>query len=152
MKMHGIKSSQIKEIGFDSASGAMAVRFNSGGLYHYSGVTPETFDAFKSAESPGSFFGANIKGKFDFKKITEKKGRREMTAKTTKTTKKSTIKDYRALRRKMDLNQTEFWNRLGVTQSGGCRYESGRKVPKAVAVLAHLVYVQGMELDARDFK
>jgi DNA-binding transcriptional regulator YiaG len=62
------------------------------------------------------------------------------------------IKDYRMLRAKLHLNQTEFWNRIGVTQSGGCRYESGRKPPKAVAVLAHLVYIKGEEIDARGFK
>lgn len=63
-----------------------------------------------------------------------------------------TIKDYRALRRKLDLNQGEFWGRLGVTQSGGSRYESGRAVPKAVSVLAHLVYIKGQEIDAREYK
>ena len=55
--------------------------------------------------------------------------------------KKSLIKDYRALRRKLDLNQTEFWSRLGVTQSGGSRYEaSSRKVPKPVAMQAVNAY------------
>lgn len=68
------------------------------------------------------------------------------------------IRDYRALRRKLDLNQTEFWNRLGVSQSGGSRYESGRPVPTPVAVLAQLIYVKRNdpinvnELDAREFK
>lgn len=32
--------------------------------------------------------------------------------------------------------QGEFWPRLGVTQSAGSRYESGREVPKPVAMLA----------------
>lgn len=48
------------------------------------------------------------------------------------------IKDYRSLRRKMDLNQSEFWGRLGITQSGGSRYESGRKIPKPVMALVVL--------------
>ena len=57
------------------------------------------------------------------------------------TKKQATIKDYRALRRKLYLNQTEFWSRLGVTQSGGSRYEaSSRKVPKPVAMLAVIAY------------
>lgn len=62
------------------------------------------------------------------------------------------IKDYKTLRVKMRLNQTEFWSRIGVTQSGGSRYEGGSKVPKAVAILAHLVYIKGMDIDAREFK
>ena len=57
------------------------------------------------------------------------------------TKKQTTIKDYRALRRKLDMNQTEFWSRLGVTQSGGSRYEaSSRRVPKPVAMLAVIAY------------
>jgi len=68
------------------------------------------------------------------------------------TKKTALIKDYRNVRRKLDLNQAEFWSRLGITQSGGSRYESGRPVPKATAVLAHLVYIKGMDIDAREFK
>lgn len=55
--------------------------------------------------------------------------------------KQSFIKDYRALRRKLDMNQTEFWSRLGITQSGGSRYEaSSRRVPKPVAMMAVIAY------------
>lgn len=55
--------------------------------------------------------------------------------------KQPTIKDYRALRRKLDMNQTEFWSRLGITQSGGSRYEaSSRRVPKPVAMMAVIAY------------
>lgn len=66
--------------------------------------------------------------------------------------KSALIKNYRDVRRKLDINQSEFWNRLGITQSGGSRYESGRPVPKSTAVLAHLIYIKGMDIDARDFK
>ena len=38
------------------------------------------------------------------------------------------------------LNQKEFWGRVGVTQSGGSRYESGREMPEAVQALLALVY------------
>lgn len=46
----------------------------------------------------------------------------------------------RAYRQKHQLNQTEFWSRVGVTQSGGSRYESGRNVPKPVQLLLQLAY------------
>lgn len=36
------------------------------------------------------------------------------------------------------LNQKNFWARYGVTQSGGSRYESGRNIPKPLAILLHL--------------
>jgi len=42
------------------------------------------------------------------------------------------------MRKKLNLNQTEFWTRYGVTQSGGSRYESGRNIPKPLAILLWL--------------
>lgn len=46
----------------------------------------------------------------------------------------------RALRYRTGLNQSDFWSRIGVTQSGGSRYESGRRVPKPVQILLDLAY------------
>jgi hypothetical protein len=43
-----------------------------------------------------------------------------------------------AIRRASKLNQQKFWSKLGVTQSGGSRYECGRTVPKPVRMLAAL--------------
>lgn len=43
-----------------------------------------------------------------------------------------------AARVKENLNQTDFWTRYGVTQSGGSRYESGRNIPKPLAILLWL--------------
>ncbi len=47
----------------------------------------------------------------------------------------STIADDR---KKEGLNQKDFWARYGVTQSGGSRYESGRNIPKPLAILLWL--------------
>lgn len=44
------------------------------------------------------------------------------------------------LRTKRGENQTDFWKRLGVTQSGGCRYEAGRAMSPAIKRLYYLVY------------
>jgi hypothetical protein len=44
------------------------------------------------------------------------------------------------LRKKLALNQSEFWSRIAVTQSGGSRYESGRNLPRTVQLLLHLTY------------
>jgi transcriptional regulator with XRE-family HTH domain len=52
----------------------------------------------------------------------------------------------RDIRRRMGLNQEEFWTRIGVTQSGGSRYESGREMPRPVRELFRLVYVEGVDL------
>jgi transcriptional regulator with XRE-family HTH domain len=47
---------------------------------------------------------------------------------------------FKKLRLKLGLNQQEFWSRLGVTQSGGSRYESGRRVPEPIKKLIELAY------------
>ena len=46
----------------------------------------------------------------------------------------------KAKRIKLGLNQSEFWSPLGVTQSGGSRYESGRKIPRPVQKLLAIAY------------
>lgn len=50
------------------------------------------------------------------------------------------------VRRKLGLNQQEFWTKIGVTQSGGSRYESGRDMPKPVRELLRLVHVEKIDL------
>ena len=56
------------------------------------------------------------------------------------------IDNPREIRKKMGLNQQEFWGQIGVTQSGGSRYESGRAIPKAVRELLRLVYLERVDL------
>ena len=54
--------------------------------------------------------------------------------------------DAREIRRKLGLNQQQFWSTLGVTQSGGSRYESGRNMPRPVRELLRLVHVEGIDI------
>jgi transcriptional regulator with XRE-family HTH domain len=56
------------------------------------------------------------------------------------------ITNPREIRRRLRMNQQEFWSRIGVTQSGGSRYESGRTMPKPVRELLRLVHIEGIEL------
>ena len=44
------------------------------------------------------------------------------------------------------MNQQTFWSAIGVTQSGGSRYETGRAMPKPVCELLRLVHVEGIDL------
>ncbi len=55
------------------------------------------------------------------------------------------IKEFR---KKTGENQQTFWSVLGVTQSGGSRYESGRKIPKSVKKLLRLKFEQGVDVGA----
>lgn len=52
----------------------------------------------------------------------------------------------REIRRKLGLNQQQFWGMIGVTQSGGSRYESGRNMPRPVRELLRLVHVERLDL------
>lgn len=56
------------------------------------------------------------------------------------------IHNPRGIRRRLGMNQQEFWGRIGVTQSGGSRYESGRNMPKPVQELLRVVHVDQIDL------
>ncbi|HAP40046.1 MAG TPA: transcriptional regulator [Nitrospira sp.] len=45
-----------------------------------------------------------------------------------------------AYRSKKNMNQTTFWSRVGTTQSGGSRYESGRTIPTPTKILLTIAY------------
>ena len=50
-------------------------------------------------------------------------------------------KEVSALRTRLSLTQREFWKRVGMTQSAGCRYERGnRTLPKTTQMLITLAY------------
>lgn len=52
----------------------------------------------------------------------------------------------RDIRYKRGLNQYEFWSQIGVTQSGGSRYENGRNIPKPVQELLRLVHMEQIDI------
>ena len=54
----------------------------------------------------------------------------------------------RQIRKTLNLNQAEFWGPVGVTQSGGSRYESGRDIPNAVKTVLRITY--GTEQEATE--
>lgn len=54
--------------------------------------------------------------------------------------------DVREIRRKLGMNQQQFWSKLGVTQSGGSRYESGRNIPRPVQHLLRLVHIEQIDI------
>lgn len=58
---------------------------------------------------------------------------------------KETRINYRDMRKSMGLNQQEFWSQVGVTQSGGSRYESGRGVPVQVVEQVRLRHELGID-------
>ena len=61
---------------------------------------------------------------------------------TTKTPKLAPITGEAALamRQKAGTNQSVFWSRVGIGQSAGSRYESGRNIPRPVQMLLRIAY------------
>ena len=53
----------------------------------------------------------------------------------------------REIRKKAGLTQSEFWEAVGCTQSGGSRYEAGRRLPKPVRELIRIVYIEKIPLE-----
>ena len=54
--------------------------------------------------------------------------------------------DAREIRQELGMNQQQFWSALGITQSGGSRYESGQSMPKSVRELFRLLYVERIDI------
>ena len=50
------------------------------------------------------------------------------------------------IRKSIGENQTEFWRRFGITQSGGSRYEGGR-LPARPTQLLMALYLTGRVTD-----
>ncbi len=46
--------------------------------------------------------------------------------------------EIRSIRKKQGLNQTVFWARFLVTQTTGCRYESGQDIPTTTQILLNI--------------
>lgn len=57
---------------------------------------------------------------------------------TSKAKLKPIPKDLADFRSEQGLNQSAFWSRYGVTQSGGSRYEGGRTLPAPLKILLRL--------------
>ena len=62
-------SSMIQRCFYDYTKQILKVQFQSGQLYEYANVEPETYQSLCIAESSGQFFVQNIKGKYDYSQL-----------------------------------------------------------------------------------
>lgn len=62
--MKKVNSSNIAEIGYNRLQLTLFVRFHSGALYRYDGVTNAEWDAFDAASSKGQYLNKAIKPKY----------------------------------------------------------------------------------------
>lgn len=64
-----VKSSNVAAYGYDKKTQTLAIAFNHGGTYHYSGVSAEAHEELTKAKSFGKHFLTNIRGNFPHKKL-----------------------------------------------------------------------------------
>lgn len=62
-------SSQVKAIGYDSATQTLAVKFHTGDEYRYMQVPADEVQAMRECKSAGKFLSLRIKGRFKFEKV-----------------------------------------------------------------------------------
>ncbi len=67
--MQSVKSSNIASCGHCAKTNTMAVKFKSGGTYHYPDVDREVFDNLMVAESVGKHYHAKIRGNYVGEKV-----------------------------------------------------------------------------------
>lgn len=68
-EVHTTRSGMVKTITYNHADKLLTLEFSSGGSYEYEDVPKEVFEGLIGAESAGKYFHANIKGKYESKKV-----------------------------------------------------------------------------------
>jgi hypothetical protein len=69
MNRKSVESSNILSIGYDYITMILEVEFKYSGIYHYSEVPQEIYDALMTANSKGKYLNANIKGVYSYIKL-----------------------------------------------------------------------------------
>lgn len=73
--MHPVKSSNIKAVGYDERTRVLRIEFLHGkAAYEYLDVEKEALEGLLTAESVGKYFGAHIKGLYEYRKVPAQKG------------------------------------------------------------------------------
>ena len=69
MEMQYVESSNLRAVGYEQASGILAIEFKDGSIYEYYDVPQYEFDGLMSAESKGKYGHANIYKRYKQQKI-----------------------------------------------------------------------------------
>lgn len=70
---NAIVSTHLVSAGYDRAAQILEIEFRSGAVYRYVAVPPEIFADLMKAESKGRYFERNIRTKFAFHRMPEKR-------------------------------------------------------------------------------
>ncbi len=63
------ESSSIAAIAYEAEDLTLYVRFKNGRIYRYAGVQASVYEAFAEADSKGSFFNAQIQGRYPYSQL-----------------------------------------------------------------------------------
>lgn len=69
MNRQGVKSSNLKSVGYDAGTATLEVEFTNGSVWSYADVPADVYADMMKAGSVGSFFAKAVKPKFDGTKV-----------------------------------------------------------------------------------
>jgi len=69
LTMLPVNSSMALTVGYDHLCQILQVEFNSGLVYQYEAVEPETWESLQTADSTGRFFNSEIKGNYQCRRV-----------------------------------------------------------------------------------
>ncbi|MBQ6627966.1 MAG: KTSC domain-containing protein [Methanobrevibacter sp.] len=69
MELKEVVSSNITNVGYENDT--LFVKYKSGATYKYKNFPQELYESFLEAESKGRFMNTEVKGKYEYEKITE---------------------------------------------------------------------------------
>ncbi|MRR33188.1 KTSC domain-containing protein [bacterium] len=69
MDRQRVSSSNLHSVGYDPDTMVLEIKFQSSGIYRYSGVPEERYLGLMRAGSKGSYFDAYIKNRYPTRKV-----------------------------------------------------------------------------------
>lgn len=69
MERQPVSSSNLRSVGYDAATQTLEVEFHGGRIYRYDGVPESVYRGLMAAASHGSYFHANIRNKYPYRRI-----------------------------------------------------------------------------------
>jgi len=67
--MQDVQSSALRSVGYAAGSQTLAITFESGSTYEYSGVPRHVYEELLSAPSKGTYFNTHVKGRYSCRRI-----------------------------------------------------------------------------------
>jgi KTSC domain len=69
IEMHPVHSTMASQIGYDPDREILQIEFQSGAVYQYAEIDPETWEDLQYSDSIGSFYNEEIKGYYPSARI-----------------------------------------------------------------------------------